>query len=171
MCRESLKILRMRRIRKICAAFAMYSREYWEESWLRMSERKKGRIPRRSIMLRKDSMKLNWKKEIQLQMVGTNRVYTNLWRRNDKSYHKLQGEPADKNGFRHAEEEVLFLLAIFWHFLETRKSMTVSTMEDSIRGYYKIQKADVYRPLMELAALNWFSGYRSRIKWKQGQKG
>ena len=56
-CRDSLKILRILKMRKIWAAFAMYSREYWDESWFRARETKKGSIPRRSIMLRKESMK------------------------------------------------------------------------------------------------------------------
>ena len=59
MWRESLKILRILRILKICAALAIYSREYCEDSWLRRRERKKGRIPRRSITFKNDSIKSN----------------------------------------------------------------------------------------------------------------
>jgi hypothetical protein len=58
-CRDNLKILKILRILKICAAFAIYSREYCEESWLRARETKKGRMPRRSITLRKDNMNSN----------------------------------------------------------------------------------------------------------------
>jgi hypothetical protein len=54
MCRESLKILKILRILKIWAAFAMYSREYWEDRRLRKTETKNGRIPSRSMMLRKE---------------------------------------------------------------------------------------------------------------------
>ena len=61
MCRENLKILRIRKILKICAAFAIYSREYSEESLLRNWDTKKGRIPSRSIMLRNESRNWIWK--------------------------------------------------------------------------------------------------------------
>ena len=60
MCRDSLKILKILRMRKICAALAMYSREYWEDKRLRNTETKNGRIPRRSIILRNEMRNSNW---------------------------------------------------------------------------------------------------------------
>ena len=40
---------------------AIYSSEYCEDSWLRMRDTKKGRIPRRSIILRKERINSNLK--------------------------------------------------------------------------------------------------------------
>merc|ERR1711953_1082274 len=57
MCLDSLKILR---ILNIWAALAMYSREYCEDSWLRISETKNGRIPRRSIIFKNERINSNF---------------------------------------------------------------------------------------------------------------
>ena len=79
-CRYNLKIRKILRMRKICAALAMYSREYWEDRRLRKTETKKGKIPRRSIILRNEMMNSNckWGK--------------NLWKGNQKMYLTLYGD-------------------------------------------------------------------------------
>ena len=58
-CLESLKILRILRMRKIWAALARWSREFPLRR-LRIKEKKKGRIPRRSITFRKSKTKSHW---------------------------------------------------------------------------------------------------------------
>jgi hypothetical protein len=58
-CLESLKILKILKILNIWAALAIYLMEYWEERRLREMETKKGRIPRRSIILRNENKKSN----------------------------------------------------------------------------------------------------------------
>ena len=60
-CRDNLNILRILKILNICAALAIYSSEYCEDSWLRIRETKNGRIPRRSIILRKERINSNLK--------------------------------------------------------------------------------------------------------------
>ena len=113
-CRDNLKIRKILRMRKICAALAMYSREYWEDRRLRKTETKKGKIPRRSIILRNEMMNSNckWGK--------------NLWKRKPKNvsylvrghnepYKIFQRKPSYKDSLGDSEEIVFFFYSLGRH--------------------------------------------------------
>ena len=115
MCRESLKILNIRRMRKIWAAFAMYSREYWEESRFRKTDTKNGRIPRRSIILRNETTNSNCKTKRNLwNNIYKKKTATNLVRGHNESYQIFKSEPTNKDSLGHPEEIVFLLHPLGW---------------------------------------------------------
>ena len=115
MCLDNLNIRKILRMRKIWAAFAIYSREYWDDNCWRSRDKKNGRIPQRSMIFRNESIKTIWKCKIKFVNWFLCEHYFRWW--NNKTDEEFKSEPANKYCFCRPEEIIFFLNSRLRYFL------------------------------------------------------